>query len=324
MRMGTVVALGAQVGGAKLANGLYRLKGKDLAVVVNTGDDCEHLGLALSPDIDTMLYTLAGLADPMRGWEPSGETFSFFDMFKRLGGPDWLRLGDRGLAAAVLRAEGLSAERRLTEITLDFCRQLGIGARVLPMSDDPVRTLVRTQEGEMSFNEYFFQLQCVPVVESFHYAGADRAQLSDEVIDAIHSSDLEAIVICPSNPYHAIRPILEVQGMRELLRKHDAPIVAVSPIVGSRALRGSAAKMMREMGREVSARGVAIEYYRQIDGFVIDTEDEALAEGIRASGIDVLVTPTIMRTPENCAALAQGLLDFAQTVRERKAAAREE
>jgi len=324
MRMGTVVALGAQVGGAKLANGLYRLKGKDLAVVVNTGDDCEHLGLALSPDIDTMLYTLAGLADPMRGWEPSGETFSFFDMFKRLGGPDWLRLGDRGLAAAVLRAEGLSAERRLTEITLDFCRQLGIGARVLPMSDDPVRTLVRTQDGEMSFNEYFFQLQCVPVVESFHYAGADRAQLSDEVIDATHSSDLEAIVICPSNPYHAIRPILEVQGMRELLRKHDAPIVAVSPIVGSRALRGSAAKMMREMGREVSARGVAIEYYRQIDGFVIDTEDEALAEGIRASGIDVLVTPTIMRTPEDCAALAQGVLDFAQTVRERKAAAREE
>jgi LPPG:FO 2-phospho-L-lactate transferase len=320
MGMGTVVALGAQVGGAKLADGLYRLRGKDLAVIVNTGDDCEHLGLALSPDIDTMLYTLAGLADPARGWEPAGETFSFFDTLKRLGGPDWLRVGDRGLAAAVLRAEGLGAERRLTEITLDFCRQLDIAARVLPMSDDPVRTLVRTEEGEMSFNEYFFQLQCVPAVESFHYAGADRAELSDEVIDALLSPDLEAVVICPSNPYHAIRPILEVQGMRELLRKRGAPIVAVSPIVGSRALKGSAAKMMREMGREVSARGVAIEYYRQIDGFVIDTEDEALAEGIRASGIDVLVTPTVMRTPEDCKALAQGVLDFAQVVRERKAA----
>ncbi len=318
--MGTVVALAAQVGGAKLADGLHRLRGKDLAVIVNTGDDCEHLGLALSPDIDTMLYTLAGFADPARGWEPAGETFALFEMLRRLGGPEWLRLGDRSLAAAVLRAEGLAAERRLTEITLDFCRQLGIAARVLPMSDDPVRTLVCTEEGEVSFNEYFFQLQCVPKVERFHYAGADQAQVSDEVREVLLASDLEAIVICPSNPYHAIRPILEVAGMRELLREQGAPIVAVSPIVGSKALKGSAAKMIREMGREVSARGVAIEYYRQIDGFVIDSEDEALADGIRASDIDVLVAPTVMRTAQDCTALAKAVLDFAQKVRSRKAA----
>ena len=315
--MGTVVALGAQVGGAKLADGLYRLRGKDLAVIVNTGDDFDHLGLALAPDIDTMLYTLAGMADPARGWEPAGETFALFEMQQRLGGPGWMHFGDK---AAVLRAEGLRAERRLTEITLDFCRQLGIAARVLPMSDDPVRTLVYTEEGQVSFNEYFFQLQCVPAVKSFQYAGADVAQISDEVIDAVQASDLEAIVICPSNPYHAIRPILEVNGLRKMLRASGAPIVAVSPIVGSRALKGSAAKMMREIGREVSARGVAMEYYQQIDGFVIDTEDEALAEGIRSIGIDVLVVPTIMRTPEDCATLAQAVLDFAQTVRARKLA----
>lgn len=318
--MGSVVALGAQVGGAKLADGLYRLRGEKLSVIVNTGDDCEHLGLALSPDIDTMIYTLAGIADPARGWEPAGETFAIFEMLRSLGAPDWLRIGDRGLAAALLRAEGLRAERRLTEITRDFCRELGIKARVLPMSDDPVRTLVRTEEGEVSFNEYFFQLGCVPAVKSFHYAGADQAEISDEVVAALLATDLEAIVIGPSNPYHAIHPILEVQGMRALLRKQGAPIVAVSPIVGSRALKGSAAKMMREIGREVTARGVALEYYRQIDGFVVDTEDEQMADGIRACGIDVLVVPTIMRTAENCTALAQAVLDFAKTVQVRKAA----
>ncbi len=318
--MGTVVALGAQVGGAKLAQGLYRLRGKDLAVIVNTGDDFEHLGFALSPDIDTMLYVLSGLADPARGWEPAGETFGLFEMLQRLGAPDWMRLGDRGLATAVLRADGLRAGRRLTEITLDFCRRLGIEARVLPMSDDPVHTLVFTDDGQISFNEFFFQFQCEPVVKGFQYGGADEAIISDEVIEALYAPDLEAIVICPSNPYHAIRPILEINGMKKLLRERGAPIVAVSPIVGSRALKGSAAKVMRELGREVSARGVALEYYRQIDGFVIDTEDEVFAEGIRACAIDVLVVPTIMRTPEDCRALAQAVLDFARTVRERKAA----
>lgn len=318
--MGTVVALGAQVGGAKLAQGLYGLRGKDLAVIVNTGDDFEHLGLALSPDIDTMLYVLSGLADPARGWEPAGETFGLFDMLQRLGAPGWIRLGDRGLATALLRADGLRAGRRLTEITLDFCRQLGIEARVLPMSDDPVHTLVFTDDGQISFNEFFYQFQCEPVVKGFQYGGADQAQISDEVIEALYAPDLEAIVIGPSNPYHAIRPILEINGMKKLLRERGAPIVAVSPIVGSRALKGSAAKIMRELGREVSARGVALEYYRQIDGFVIDTEDEAFAEGIRACAIDVLVVPTIMRTPEDCRALGQAVLDFARTVRERKAA----
>lgn len=318
--MGTVVALGAQVGGAKLADGLYRLRGRDLAVIVNTGDDFEHLGFALSPDVDTMLYTLAGIADSARGWEPAGETFALLDMLQRLGGPSWIRLGDRGLAAAALRAEGLRNERRPTEIALDFCRNLGIAARVLPMSDDPVRTLVFTEDGQVPFTEYYFQLQCEPAVKAFQYAGADQARLSDEVLAALNASDLEAIVICPSNPYHSIRPILAVNGMPELLRSRGAPIVAVSPIVGNRALKGSAAKMMREIGREVSARGVALEYYRQIDGFVIDREDEALAEGIRACGIDVLVIPTIMRTPQDCTVLAQAVLDFAGTVRARKLA----
>src|SRR5689334_22807047 len=249
--MGSVVVLAGQVGGAKLADGLYRLRGEALTVIVNTGDDYEHLGLAFSPDIDTMLYTLAGIASSNAGWEPEGETHAVHAMVKRLGGPDRPVLGDRSIAAPLLRAEGLAAGRRLSDITLDFCRHLGITARVLPMSDDPVRTHVLTDEGAVTFQDYFAQLACEPAVRGFQYAGADVARVPDEVLDVLHADDLEAVVITPANPYHAIRPILEVGGMRELLRRRGVPVVAVTPIVGGRAFKGSAAKMMRELGREL-------------------------------------------------------------------------
>jgi len=316
--MGTVVALTGQVGGAKLVDGLYRLRGKDLAAIVNTGDDFEHLTLRFSPDIDTTLYVLAGMANPAASWEPAGESRALFATLKQFGGPERLALGDRGLAAPLLRTAWLAEDRRLTEITLDFCRRLGIGARVLPMSDDRVRTYVLTEDGEMSFQEYFGTFACEPVVTGFHYAGAEEAMLTPEVSDALDSEDLEAVILCPANPYHTIRPILEVPGMRELLRKRGAPVIAVTPIVGGKALKGSAGKIMRELRHEASARRVALEYLRLIDGFVIDSQDEATAEDVRASGIEVLVANTVMRTQEDRTALARAVLAFAQTVRERR------
>ena len=314
--MGTVVALGGQVGGAKLADGLYRLRGKDLALVVNTGDDYEHLGLAFSPDLDTAVYTLAGMAGAEAGWEPAGETRSLHGMLKALGGPGQPLLGDKSLAAPLLRTQGLAAGRRLTEITLDFCRHLGVAARVLPMSDDPVRTHVLTDDGAIPFPEYFSVLACGPRARGLEYAGADQARISDEVLDALHSADLEAVVLCPSNPYHVIRPILEISGMRELLLKRGAPVIAVTPIVGGKALKGSAGKMMRELGKEVSPRAIVGEYLRLIDGFVIDKEDEQLADDVRSLGIHVLTAPTVMRTVDDRVALARAVLNFAFVVRE--------
>jgi len=316
--MGTVVALTGQVGGAKLVDGLYRLRGEDLVAIVNTGDDYEHVTLRFSPDIDTVLYVLAGMANPAAAWEPAGESRALFATLKQFGGPDRLSLGDRGLAAPLLRTAWLAEDRRLTAITLDFCHQLGITARVLPMTDDRVRTYVLTEDGEMSFQEYFTTLACEPVVKGFHYAGAEDAMLTPEVSNALDSEDLEAVILCPANPYHTIRPILEVPGMREMLRKRGAPVIAVTPIVGGKALKGSAGKIMHELRHEASARRVALEYLRLIDGFVIDTQDEASAEDVRASGIEVLVANTVMRTLEDRTALARAVLAFAQTIRERR------
>jgi LPPG:FO 2-phospho-L-lactate transferase len=316
--MGTVVALTGQVGGAKLVDGLYRLRGKDLAAIVNTGDDYEHLGLHFSPDIDTVLYVLSGMASASAPWEPAGESHALFATLKLFGGPDRLALGDRSLAAPLLRTAWEAEDRRLTAITLDFCKQLGLDARVLPMTDQPVRTHVLTADGEMSFQEYFTTFACEPVVKGFHYIGAEDAHLTPEVSDALDAADLEAVILCPANPYHTIRPILEVPGMREMLRKRGAPVIAVTPIVGGKALKGSAGKIMSELRHEASARRVALEYHRLIDGFVIDTEDAAGAEDVRASGIEVLVANTVMRTTEDRTALARAVLAFAQTLRERR------
>jgi LPPG:FO 2-phospho-L-lactate transferase len=320
--MGTVVALSGQVGGAKLADGFRRLRGNDLAVIVNTGDDHEVFGLAFSPDIDTMLYTLAGVASPAAAWEPEGETYALHEMLHRFGSEHRVRVGDRSFALPLLRTEALREERTLSQITLAFCRTLGIDARVLPMSNDPVRTVVVTGDGRVSYHEYLTELECEPVVKGFLYAGADVARIPDEVLEALYAPDLEVIVLCPANPYHTIAPILAVQGMRELLRERGVPVIAVSPIVGNKALKGAAAKMMQEMGHEPSVRRAALEYYRLIDGFVIDTVDEAAAADIRACAIEVAVAPTIMRTEQDRVALAQAILDFAQVLRERKDAER--
>jgi LPPG:FO 2-phospho-L-lactate transferase len=317
--MGTVVALAGQVGGAKLADGLYRLCGRNLTVIVNTGDDYEHLGLAFAPDLDTMLYALAGIASTGAGWEPEGETRVLHGMLKALGGPDSPAIGDKSLAAPILRTEWLRNDRSLTEVTLEFCRRLGVQARVLPMTDDPVRTHVLTEEGAVSFHEYFTQLACEPPVRGFQYAGAAQARLSDEVLEALHAPTLDAVVIGPANPYHSIRPILEVGGMKELLKKRGVPVIAVTPIVGGKAVKGSAGKMMRELGRQPSALAVAGEYLRVIDGFIIDREDAALADSVRSLGLQVLVAQTVMRTDEMRLSLARAVLEFARDIRETRA-----
>lgn len=318
--MGLVVALAGQVGGAKLAEGLARLRGADLVVIVNTGDDHEHLGLHFAPDLDTVMYVLAGVANPQAPWEPQGESHAVYDMVRRLGGPDRLRFGDRALAAPLLRTAWEAADRRLTQITADLCRQLGIAARVLPMSDDPVRTHVLTADGAVSFHEYFTDLGCEPPVRGFQYAGADQARITAEIADALDSPELEAVVICPANPYHTIGPILEIPGMRELVRKRAAPVVAVTPIVGGKALKGSAGKMMAELGREVSAKRIALEYLRVIDGFVLDAVDADQAEAVRACGLEVLAAQTVMRTAEDRVLLARAVLDFAAAIGERRRA----
>jgi LPPG:FO 2-phospho-L-lactate transferase len=318
--MGSVVALAGQVGGAKLADGFYRLRREALTVIVNTADDYEHLGLAFSPDIDTMLYTLAGIAASGASWEPEGESHALHAMVKTLGGPDRPVLGDRSLAAPLLRADGLANDRSLTQITLDFCRHLGIAARVLPMSDDPVRTHVLTDEGAVTFHDYFAQLGCEPAVRGFQYAGAAAARISDEVFEALHAPHLEAVVICPANPYHVIRPMLEIEGMKALLRRRGVPVIAVTPIIGGRALKGSAGKMMRELGRELSARSIAGEYLRLIDGFVLDSEDAPLLESVRSLGIEAIAVPTVMRSVDDRVVLAQEVLDFATSIRHRREA----
>jgi LPPG:FO 2-phospho-L-lactate transferase len=317
--MGTVVALSGQVGGAKLADGLYRLRGKDLVVLVNTADDYEHLGLAFSPDLDTVLYALAGIASATAGWEPDGETHVLHRMLKGLGGPERPAIGDKSLAAPILRTEWMRNDRRLTQVSLEFARRLGVQARILPMTDDPVRTHVLSEEGAITFHEYFHELGCEPVVRGFQYAGADEARVSDEVLDALHAPDLEAVILCPANPYHVIKPILAVNGMPELLRKRGAPVIAVTPIVGGKALKGSAGKMMRDLGKEPSVRAVAGEYLRLIDGFVIDREDEIFAESVRSLGIAVRPTATVMRTANDRLSLAQTSLDFAAGIRATRA-----
>jgi LPPG:FO 2-phospho-L-lactate transferase len=307
-----IVALAGGVGGAKLAEGLAAVVSGDLSVVVNTGDDFEHFGLAVSPDLDTVMYTLAGIANAETGWGLAGETWGFLDQATRLGGPAWFRIGDRDLATHVLRTERLRRGENLTSITADLCRRLGIKARILPMSDAPVRTVVHTPEGALAFQEYFVRRRCEVAVTGFTFDGADRARPTEEVRSALQHPALAAIVICPSNPFVSIDPILAVPGLKDLLRESRVPIMAVSPIIGGAAVKGPAAKMMRELGREVSAATVAAYYRDLVDGIVIDEADAGLASHIEAMEMAVLIVPTLMRSSADRRALALGCLDFAR------------
>lgn len=304
-----VVALCGGIGGAKLALGLYRVLAQGrLTVIVNTGDDFEHLGLSISPDIDTVLYTLSGLADPVRGWGQADETWAFMTALGALGGETWFQLGDRDLATHIERTRRLRAGERLSTVIDAFAQSLGIVARILPMSDDRVRTVVETDEGALAFQDYFVRRHCGPRVKAVRYDGAETATALPAVLDAIADPELAAVILCPSNPYLSIDPILAIPALRSALLAARAPVIAVSPIVGGRAIKGPAAKLMAELGLEVSSLEIARYYGDMIDGFVLDTADADLAS---VAGCPTHVTNTIMATLEDRKTLARNCLGFA-------------
>ena len=311
-----IVVLAGGVGGARLARGVLGvLPAGALTVIVNTADDFEHLGLSISPDLDTVMYTLAGLENASQGWGLAGETWSFMSALERLGGETWFRLGDRDLATHVERTRKLAAGERLDQVTAHLCATLGIDARVLPMTNDRVRTIVRSDEGALAFQEYFVRRQCAPRISGFEFEGAAAAAASPSALSALRDETLEAIVVAPSNPFVSVAPILAVPDLAKAIAHRTVPLVAVCPIVGAKAIKGPAAKMMTELGLEVSALGIAQHYRDLIDGLVIDDADAAAAQPIRDLGLAVRVTDTIMADDDGRCRLAADTLAFAAELR---------
>jgi LPPG:FO 2-phospho-L-lactate transferase len=301
-----IVALAGGVGGAKLADGLAQcLAPEDLTVVVNTGDDFEHLGLAICPDLDTVCYTLAGLANAETGWGRAGETFQALEAVGVLGGETWFGLGDRDLATHIERTRRLRMGQSLSWITADFCRAWGVKQAIVPMSDEPVHTMVDTVEaGELPFQEYFVHRRCEPKVRGFRFSGVEAARPAPGIREAIESA--HAIVICPSNPWVSIDPILAVLGLRSTVHRPRS-IVAVSPIIAGQTVKGPAAKMFAELGIEPSALAVARHYGSLLSGFVLDRVDSALAS---ETGLPTAVTDTLMKTRDDRRRLAQDVLNW--------------
>jgi LPPG:FO 2-phospho-L-lactate transferase len=305
-----VVALSGGVGGAKLLRGFYRILPPDgLAAIVNTGDDFDHLGLRICPDIDTALYTLGGLANAAQGWGRRNETWTFMGVLKELGGESWFALGDGDLALHIARAHRLAGGETLSAIVGDFARSFGIAAQILPMSDDSIATRVVTDAGELAFQDYFVRLHCEPKLESLHFVGAGSAVLLPAARAALATSGLEAIVIAPSNPYLSIDPILTVPGMREALKAATVPVIAVTPVPGGRAVKGPTAKIMGELGIAVTGRSVAEHYRGLIDGILLDERDQSLAQDL---DIPAEFTDTLMPDAEGSERVARAALQFAR------------
>jgi LPPG:FO 2-phospho-L-lactate transferase len=307
-----VVALSGGIGGAKLALGLSRVvKADDLIVVANVGDDFEHLGLHIAPDADTLMYTLAGLDNAKLGWGRQDETWAFMETLTALGGEDWFRLGDRDLAVHVERTRRLRRGESLSAVTSDFCRRLGVGPRVLPATDDRLRTRLRTDEGWLDFQDYFVRLQCRPVVRELAFDGAERARPPADLLTALADERLRAVIICPSNPFISVEPILAVPGIREALSACMAPVIAVSPIIGGRAVKGPTAKMMKELGMIPSAAAVAKRYGVMLDGYVMDADDAEEAAQVTPK---VTLAPTLMTTLAEKEQLARIVLEAADAL----------
>ncbi len=301
-----VVALSGGVGGARLAAGLQQiLASGHLTVVVNTGDDFEHWGLTICPDLDTVLYNLAGIHNPETGWGRADESFQVLEEMERYGGEVWFRLGDRDLALHLRRTEWLRQGLSLTEITDRLRHMWAVPSRILPMCNEPVRTLVHTDEGDLPFQHYFVRRRCEPTLVALSFVGADQARPTPDVLEALAAADL--IVFGPSNPYVSLDPILSVPGMRAAIQRARVPKVGISPIVGGRALKGPAAKMMRELGELISPLTVVDHFGDLLDGFVIDQEDAALADAVI---LPTLVTDTIMVDAQAQARLAQEVVEF--------------
>ena len=304
-----IVALAGGVGGAKLAHGLAQiLPPDDLTIIVNTGDDFEHYGLYICPDLDTVCYTLAGLANPETGWGRVEETWTAINNASRLGGPGWFNLGDQDLGTHLERTRRLKEGHCLSNITRDFFKAWGVQHTVLPMSDQTVRTIVNTEEGELPFQEYFVHRKCEPRVEGFRFEGANEAEPAPGVREAVQSAD--AIIICPSNPWVSIDPILQILSPLHLGEESGVRVFAVSPIIAGETVKGPAAKMYRELGIEPSALAVAGHYRGLVKGFVIDTIDKNLQGGIMELGMQPVVTNTLMKSHVDRSRLAQELLGF--------------
>jgi LPPG:FO 2-phospho-L-lactate transferase len=303
-----VVALAGGVGGAKMAHGLAQvLPAENLTIVGNVGDDFELYGLSISPDLDTVMYTLAGMANDETGWGIRGDTFHCLDSLARLGSPAWFRLGDRDLATHLARTRWLWDGETLTEATRRLCAAHGVKERLLPATDDLCRTVVETDAGDLEFQEYFVRRRCEPAVRGFHFRGLSSALPTRDVLDALDAAG--CIIVCPSNPFVSIAPILALPGVRE--RVAAKPAVAVTPIIGGRAVKGPAAKMMRELGREPSALEAARAYQGAVRGFLLDRGDSALAPAVESLGMTVRLADTLMRDPEQRRLLAVEALRLA-------------
>ncbi len=310
---GSVVLLSGGVGGAKLALGLDTiLPAKSLNIIANIGDDFDHFGLRICPDIDTLLYTLAGLANAELGWGRAGESWSFMEAIKSLNGEEWFNLGDGDLALHVLRTVALAGGSSLTDITARVAARWGIASAILPVSDDPLRTIVKTPEGEIGFQDYFVRLRCVPSVQALRFSGAETAQLSPAVVRALAAPQLEAIILAPSNPYLSIDPVLAVPGLSAALRGAGVPIVAVSPIIAGQAVKGPTAKIMREMGVETTVGAIAAHYDGLIDGLLIDQRDAGTA---LPSKLTVRTCDIMMTSLDDRQRVAQAALDLARACR---------
>lgn len=302
-----VTVLTGGVGGAKLVLGLLHvLPAANVTAVVNTGDDFRHLGLHVSPDIDTLLYTLSGKANRELGWGRADESWAFLDTLRAMGGPDWFQLGDRDLALHVLRSARLAAGEPLHAITADFAARMGIGATVLPMTDDLVATRLATDEGELDFQHYFVARRCAPAVRAIRFDGAAQSRPAPGVLAAIAGAD--AVIVAPSNPFLSIDPLLAVPGLAQALRETAAPVVAVSPIIGGKAVKGPTAKLMGELGIALVNASIAAHYGAFLDGLVIDSADDAPA------GLAVARTATLMRDDADKARVAQAALDLAAAI----------
>ncbi|HSK88064.1 MAG TPA: 2-phospho-L-lactate transferase [Anaerolineales bacterium] len=297
-----IVALAGGVGGAKFAHGLAQiLPPEDLTVIVNTGDDFEHYGLYICPDLDTVCYTLAGLANPETGWGRVDETWNVIANAAKLGGPDWFNLGDRDLGTHLERTRRLNEGQTLSQITRDFCNAWGVEQAILPMSDQPVRTIVETEEGDLTFQEYFVHRRCEPGVKGFRFEGVDIAEPAPGTRESLQSA--EAVIICPSNPWVSIDPILQV------IKRIEKPVVAISPIIGGQTVKGPSAKMFRELGIEPSALAVADHYCDLASGFVFDEIDEQL-KGEISLNMSTMITNTLMKDVNDRSRLAQEVLNF--------------
>lgn len=312
--MGRVTLLAGGVGAARLLRGLAAIvRPRDLTVIVNTADDDVFHGLDVSPDVDTILYTLAGLSDPGRGWGLLGDTFHAVDALARYRDDTWFRLGDRDLATHLFRTEELRSGRALSEITADQARALGVRVRVLPMSDGAVRTIIETAQGRLSFQEYLVRERARPAVKSIRYEGIRSAEPAPGVLAAIEQADI--LIVAPSNPFVSIAPILGLRGVRAAVRRATAPCVAVSPLIGGRPVKGPADRMMRALGMKPSPLHLAEIYKDLLDGMVIDTADRSFVPALEDEGLSVTTTNTLMKTQARSTAVAREVLALAASVR---------